>query len=448
MTTEIEFCLPPMHRKQHEAFYSPARFVWIEGSTKCGKTVGAAIWLLRLALEAKPGEYLAWVAPVAPQAQIAWRRLEKMLPPEIAVCKKGGREEPATIEIKGAGKIFFYGSDRPDSIYGEDYVGACVEEASRCKEEAWTAIRSTVTATGAPVRIFGNVKGKNNWFYRRCRAAEQGLKHHAHFKLDAWDSVEAGIFPREEIEEAQQSMTPERFAELYLCIASEDGSNPFGHNFLRRCKRPSMSGKPVVAWGIDFARGKKKKANWTVMVGLDEDGQLADFDRFQGPWPMQYERIWSQVRAPALCDATGPGDVVVENLQTHPELGDLFEGYVYSPGSKMRMYEELERAIQYGEIGIFHDNALPYPYPSEHPNHIMRELTNMEYTYTQKYTVYHAPDGNDPEGNKYHDDCCDALAMANLLLRDYGAIEEEEVISEVIAPKRSSYSNKSRFPGF
>jgi hypothetical protein len=30
------------------------------------------------------------------------------------------------------------------------------------KEDAWTAIQSTLTATRGPVRIIGNVKGKKN----------------------------------------------------------------------------------------------------------------------------------------------------------------------------------------------------------------------------------------------------------------------------------------------
>ena len=37
-----------------------------------------------------------------------------------------------------------------------------IDEASRMKEDAWTAIQSTLTATRGPVRIIGNVKGEKN----------------------------------------------------------------------------------------------------------------------------------------------------------------------------------------------------------------------------------------------------------------------------------------------
>jgi len=47
-------------------------------------------------------------------------------------------------------------------LYGEDVYGAVIDEASRMKEDAWTAIQSTLTATRGPVRIIGNVKGEKN----------------------------------------------------------------------------------------------------------------------------------------------------------------------------------------------------------------------------------------------------------------------------------------------
>jgi len=41
-----------------------------------------------------------------------------------------------------------------------------VDEASRAKEEAWHAIRSTMTATRGKIPLIGNVGGRKNFLLR------------------------------------------------------------------------------------------------------------------------------------------------------------------------------------------------------------------------------------------------------------------------------------------
>ena len=55
--------------------------------------------------------------------------------------------------------LWFKGADKPDALYGEDVYAAVIDEASRCKEEAWHAVRSTLTATRGPIRIIGSGLG-------------------------------------------------------------------------------------------------------------------------------------------------------------------------------------------------------------------------------------------------------------------------------------------------
>ena len=70
-------------------------------------------------------------------------------------------------------------------------IGAVVR-LSRFKEDAWFAIRSTLTATRGKIRIIGNVKGKSNWFYHLARRAEEE-KHPelAYHRLTAYDAIAA-----------------------------------------------------------------------------------------------------------------------------------------------------------------------------------------------------------------------------------------------------------------
>src|SRR5687768_8241630 len=78
------------------------------------------------------------------------------------------------VGLINGGRVWFKGADKPDGLYGEDVYGCVVDEATRCKEGAWHAVRSTLTATRGPVKLVGNVRGRRNWAYLLARRAEAG----------------------------------------------------------------------------------------------------------------------------------------------------------------------------------------------------------------------------------------------------------------------------------
>ncbi len=83
MTTTVAYRRPPLYTKQQAAIFHEARYGVIEASTKSGKTHGAIAWLTEQALvHGRPGRHYWWVAPVYPQAKIAYRRLHRALPRE------------------------------------------------------------------------------------------------------------------------------------------------------------------------------------------------------------------------------------------------------------------------------------------------------------------------------------------------------------------------------
>jgi hypothetical protein len=149
--------------------------------------------------------------------------------------------------------IWFKGAENSDGLYGEDVYAAVIDEGSRTREESWHAVRSTLTATRGPIRIIGNVKGRKNWFYNLARKAESGEPGMTYAKVTAWDAVKAGILDEGEIKDAQRQLPEHVFKELYLAEASEDGSNPFGMEFITACIAP-LSDHPADRWGIDLAK--------------------------------------------------------------------------------------------------------------------------------------------------------------------------------------------------
>lgn len=219
---------PRLYAQQRASLFHPARYVIIDASTKSGKTVGALTWLTdqaSTARQGRPGRNFWWVAPIMAQAKIAYRRLKRWLLDGGANINYNDTE--CTITLPNGAVLWFKGSDNPDSLYGEDVYAAVVDEASRCKEEAWHAVRSTLTATRGPIRVIGNVRGRKNWAYRLGREAEAGAPDMHYAKITAVDAVEAGILDAAEVEDARARLPEPVFRELYMAEPSEEGYSPF-----------------------------------------------------------------------------------------------------------------------------------------------------------------------------------------------------------------------------
>ena len=338
-------------------------------------------WLLEQAMHGRPGQAYWWLSPVYPQAKIAYRRLKRGIPQSLYTSN----ESEMTVTLVNGAVISFRSAEKPDNLYGEDVYAAVLDEATRMREEAWHAIRSTLTATRGPIRIIGNVKGRRNWAYQLARRAEGGEVGWHYAKLTAADAVDAGIVAEDEVTQAQRQLPDAVFRELYFAEPSDDGGNPFGQEAIRQCIG-DISGKPPVVYGVDLA----KSVDWTVAIGLDDDGAVCRLDRYQWPWEETVRRLTQEVGAiPAIVDSTGVGDPIVERLQR--SLSNV-QGYHFSSSSKQKLMEGLAVAIQTGEVR----------YPQ---GPIVSELDAFAFEYTRTGVRYSAPEGS-------HDDCVMALALA------------------------------------
>ena len=378
----LEYERPWLADYQLEALFGPKRYGIVEGSTKCGKTAPCLIWLAEQAMAGESGQNFWWVAPVYPQAEIAYRRMKSGLP----LAFQQTHDTDRWIALPNGTRMWFKSAEKPDNLYGEDVYAAVIDEASRCREESWHAIRSTLTATRGPVRIIGNVKGRKNWAYALARKAEAGEPGMSFKRITAHDAIKAGILNQDEVDEARRDLPEMVFRELYLAEPSDDGGNPFGLGAIAGCVS-AISGATPVVWGWDLA----KRQDWAVGIALDEDGRVCRFERFQKPWDETMKSIVASTgMAPALVDSTGVGDPIVELLQKEP--GTQFEGYQFTSPSKQKLMEGLAVAIQRQEVS-FPDGP------------IRAELENFEFELTRTGVRYSAPVG-------FHDDCVCALALA------------------------------------
>jgi hypothetical protein len=387
---KCEWVRPPHYPKQLEAIFNPkdvngrpARYSIIEASTKAGKTRGCIAWLAeQAAINGGPGRNFWWVAPVYPQARIAYRRMKRALSPGIVV-----RTSDSDLEIGliNGSIIQFKTGEKPDNLYGEDVWAAVIDEASRVREDSWHAVRSTLTATGGPLRCIGNVKGRKNWFYALARRAEHGAPDMSYHKMTAFDAVAGGVFKEAEIEDARAQLPEHVFRELYLAEPADDGGNPFGLAHIRGCIAP-LSDEMPFAMGVDLA----KSQDWSVVHALDRFGATCGFDRWQSPWNLTVPRVLSLIGdVPTLVDETGVGSPIVEQLQ---QRSPRVEGIVFTPARKQELMVGLAAAIQKREV--------TFP-----PGVIVDELECFEYEYTRTGVRYTAPEG-------FHDDTVIALALA------------------------------------
>lgn len=383
MQNEIEIIRPKLAPYQKAIIESKARFTITEASTKSGKTFSHILWLFELSHSPpKIGANYWWIAPVYSQAKVVFNRVRRMVAASHAYKIN---ESELYIQNPSGGTIWFKSAEKPDNLYGEDVYGAVFDEFTRGREEAWIALRTTLTATQAPCKFIGNVKGKKNWGYKLGLKARAGAENYEYFKVTALDAVREHILEQSEIDQARIDLPENAFKELYLAEALDDQANPFGIQFINQQIKP-ISEKRSEVYGIDLA----KSIDYTVIIGLDEDGNISLFDRWQSDWAQTRRRIIDIVGSdPALIDSTGVGDPIVEDIIK--ECGRA-QGYIFSQTSKQQIMEGLASAIQNRYISIL-DGVMK------------EELEAFEFEYTRTGVRYRAPEG-------VHDDTVCALALA------------------------------------
>jgi len=338
---KIKYKRPPLSDYQSKILDAPERFTITEASTKSGKTASHVIWLLEQALKGKDNQNFWWISPTYSQAEIAFNRMRTQVNRELFRVNLS----KLTLTLPTGAIIQFKTAQDADNLYGEDVYAAVFDEATRAKEDAWFALRSTLTATRAKCKIIGNAKGKKNWVYKLGVKARAGAKDYKYFKITAYDAVAAGILDLEEVEQAKKDLPEHVFKELYLAEPSEDGSNPFGLSYMQAVRQTVLSLEPPEFFGIDIA----KSYDWTCIIGLDKKGRVAYFDRFQKDWAQTKSEILKLPNKPILIDSTGVGDSFCEDLfYSKPST----QGFKFTSDSKQKLISGLSVGIQSGECGI------------------------------------------------------------------------------------------------
>lgn len=372
-TQKISLFLP--HPAQQKVLDEAKRFNVVDCGRRWGKSKLSVNILSKPAIDGFPAGYFT---PTYKLLKETYNDCARILEP-ITVK----RNDQEFIQLITGGIIDFWSLDNPMSGRSRKYKVAVLDECAFVKSlwDSWTqAIRPTLTDLKGDAWFFSTPKGKND-FFKLFMRGKQDEPHWASWQMSTYTNP--FIDPRE-IDDAKADLPALAFSQEYMAEFNDNVANPFGLAFIQQCTYP-ISHETPVCFGVDLA----KSHDWSVIIGLDKNGQVCFFDRFQLDWRQTIQRVNNLPAAPTKIDSTGVGDPIVEELQRGREN---IQSFKFSQISKQQIMEGLAAAIQQRKIS----------FPE---GHIKDELENFEFEFTRTGVRYSAPSG-------LHDDCVCALAMA------------------------------------
>lgn len=374
MTANVKLYNP--HDAQKKVIDCDKRFIVMMAGRRFGKSLISQTIALESGIE---GKRVAYITPTYQLGKIFFQELLDMLPNEI--YKKN--EADLVIQFITGGSIRFFTGERLDNLRGLKFHLCIIDEASFIPdlEGGWlNSIRPTLTDYKGKALFLSTPKGKN-YFYSLFMKGNGGEEDWQSFKFSTYDNP---YIDKSEVDSARMQLPEVVFEQEYMANPAENAANPFGSAYIRQCIFP-MSTNPVACYGIDLA----KAVDWTVVIGLDKNGSVCHYERFQRDWRQTKEYIVNLSKAPILMDSTGVGDPIFEDMQRE---GLDVQGYKFSSTSKQMLMEGLASAI--------HQRKITFP-----PGPIVDELEIFEYQYTSFGVKYSAPQG-------FHDDCVVSLSLA------------------------------------
>jgi len=378
----VDVTLPKPHDAQRVVLDSAARFRVLKCGRRWGKSLISQSISVEYGIEKKK---VAYITPTYQLGKVFFQELIKELPAKILTKN----EADLVINFITGGSIRFFTGERLDNMRGLKFHLAIVDEASYIAnlEDGWNnAIRPTLTDYKGKAIFLSTPKGRNFFYSLFMRHGEPDWES---FSFSTYDNP---FIDPKEIDDAKRQLPRAVFEQEYMANPMENAANPFGSDNIRACIKP-LSKLPTLYYGIDLA----KSVDWTVIIGLDKNGDVSYYQRFQKDWKQTKDFILTIDRSkPVLIDSTGVGDAIVEDIQ---KSFQKMTGFKFSSSSKQQLMEGLASSIHKKEISVL--------------SGVMQdELEIFEYRYTSTGVKYTAPDG-------FHDDTVIALALADKCKTDY-----------------------------
>lgn len=376
----IDINLPEPHEGQQKVLDSDARYKVLLCGRRWGKTLISQIIAIQTMLE---GGKVAYVTPEFSLGKEFFKEILKYLPPQLI---RFNHKADLYIELITGGELKFFSGEALDSFRGRHFHLAIIDEAAAISnlQEAWgSAIRATLSDYQGKAIFISTPKGQN-YFYALFLLGKNREKGFESFHFTTYDNP---YILKEEIEAMREEMSDAEFRQEIMAEPMADKDNPFGIENIKKNILKELSPNSTIVYGIDVA----SHSDYTVIVGLDIEGSMTYFDRFQLPWTITIDRISLLDKSiPKVVDSTGVGDVVFAELQQRTEN---IQGFKFTSSSKPMIIKQLINDVQKGNV--------------QYNDKTAEEMAVFQYhTTSTGYIKYEAQKG-------FHDDIVCALAIAN-----------------------------------
>jgi phage terminase large subunit-like protein len=340
MTNTITIKRPHFTSYQKRIVESDKRFTVTEASTKSGKTFSHIFWLFEEAHKGQPGYEYWWVAPVYSQADIAFKRMARKVAESGAYIINLSK---LTITTPVGTVITFKSADNPSTLYGENVYAFVFDEYSRAKEDAWFALRTTITYTHAKGKFIGNVVAKN-WAWDLARKAESGSDpEFEYFKITAYDAIEAGILTLGEVEQAQKDLPARMFKMLYLADFSEVEGALWSYDLIDRNRVDTVPELRRIIVSVDPSGSGEKGSDEAglIVVGLGIDGLayvLEDLTGVYSPdeWARRAVHLYNKWKADRILAELNQGWDMVKSMINNIDSRITVQGVSAKRGKVLR----------------------------------------------------------------------------------------------------------------
>lgn len=345
--------LPQLRPDQLRIVRDPAPLQVVSAGRRFGKTVMGGTLALTCAAR---GARVAWAAPTYKNCRPLWRWAENT----VAALKKSGHADVSraerVIQFSSGGMLGLYSMDNEDSIRGESFHLAIVDEAARVAEGAWTdAIMPTLADYAGRAILISTPKGKN-WFWSEWTKGQAGSA-----AVTSWQAPSSAN-PNPNIQRAAalaESRVPSRtYQQEWLAQFVEDGAV---FRFVRERATATKQDRAIDGHSYVMGCDWGKTHDFTVLAIVDmTTKELVALERFnQIDYQVQLGRLQ------ALYDRFRPIVILAEqNSIGMPIIEQLWrldlpvQPFVTSNASKARIIEDLLLAFEQATIQILDDAVL------------------------------------------------------------------------------------------
>jgi hypothetical protein len=356
----------------------------------------------------KPNGLYWWVVPFYKELAPVTRKVNELTPAAL-IAPHGKQETQGMIrrlKLINGSECWFHSADREDSLRGSGLNGMVIDEAAKLKETRWSGeLEPSLIDFNGWADFIGTAKGKN-WFHKLyCKGLDPFNPLYASFSFSSYENtIERGGFLEKQSIDAIAEDMPEflRKQEIYGEFLEGEGEV---FRFITRQIREGIeqfNPEHYVWIGADFG----KTMDYTVLIALNEKGELVGFDRFNRiDWSFQLGRVKSFCdrfnHYVLLVDATGVGDPIYDGLVN---AGVQVRPFKFTNTSKQEIIENLSHMLDEGALwfpGSIQRREFAVEYRA-----LQSELEAFSYEIGSTGRIFYSA----PEGS--HDDCVCSLALA------------------------------------